>query len=274
MADPVKFSGFVSGTTPADGDNVVGLQGGVNAIWTWSQVWTYISGKLASTLALLAPLASPAFTGSPTAPTPTAGDNDTSVATTAFVQGELASKAPLASPALTGTPTAPTPSAADRSTKLVTTEFVKSGALMVLSKGAVAVPVTGVTVETTCLDLLIPGGTLGPNGQLRIGALFSCTNNANTKSVRFRVGGQPMLAAGITSTAGIEIERRIANRNSQSSQVVFPSTQTTFGTTTLAMATFTVDTSVDQHVLITATPTNTGDTITLESWLIEAVYGA
>lgn len=274
MADPVKFSGFVSGTTPADGDNVVGLQGGVNAIWTWSQIWTYISGKLASTLALLAPLVSPAFTGSPTAPTAVGGTNTTQISTTAFVQAAVAPLAPLASPALTGTPTAPTPSAADRSTKLVTTEFVKSGALMVLSKGAVAVPVTGVTVETTCLDLLIPGGTLGPNGQLRIGALFSCTNNANTKSVRFRVGGQPMLAAGITSTAGIEIERRIANRNSQSSQVVFPSTQTTFGTTTLAMATFTVDTSVDQHVLITATPTNTGDTITLESWLIEAVYGA
>ena len=32
-----------------------------------------------------APLASPAFTGNPTAPTPTAGDNDTSIATTAFV---------------------------------------------------------------------------------------------------------------------------------------------------------------------------------------------
>lgn len=32
-----------------------------------------------------APLASPAFTGNPTAPTPTLGDNDTSIATTAFV---------------------------------------------------------------------------------------------------------------------------------------------------------------------------------------------
>jgi hypothetical protein len=34
----------------------------------------------------LAPLASPALTGNPTAPTPTAGDNDTSIATTAFVR--------------------------------------------------------------------------------------------------------------------------------------------------------------------------------------------
>lgn len=37
-----------------------------------------------------APLASPVFTGNPTAPTPTAGDNDTSIATTAFVTTALA----------------------------------------------------------------------------------------------------------------------------------------------------------------------------------------
>lgn len=39
---------------------------------------------------LKAPLASPAFTGNPTAPTPTAGDNDTSLATTAFVTAAIA----------------------------------------------------------------------------------------------------------------------------------------------------------------------------------------
>jgi hypothetical protein len=38
-----------------------------------------------------APLASPAFTGNPTAPTPAAGDNDTSIATTAFVQSAILS---------------------------------------------------------------------------------------------------------------------------------------------------------------------------------------
>lgn len=40
----------------------------------------------------IARLASPAFTGNPTAPTPSAGDNDTSVATTAFVTGALATQ--------------------------------------------------------------------------------------------------------------------------------------------------------------------------------------
>ena len=41
---------------------------------------------ISTLLALKAPLASPAFTGNPTAPTPTAGDNSTKIATTAFVK--------------------------------------------------------------------------------------------------------------------------------------------------------------------------------------------
>jgi hypothetical protein len=76
---------------------------------------------------LKAPIASPALTGTPTAPTQSVGDNSTKIATTAFVlanQPSLASYAPLASPALTGNPTAPTQTAGDNSTKIATTAFV------------------------------------------------------------------------------------------------------------------------------------------------------
>src|SRR5262252_1579202 len=108
-----------------------------------------------------APLASPVLTGNPTAPTPSLGDNDTSIATTAFVQaavgaagggnvsnvgtptnGQLAQWtgattiqginastlgfAPLASPVFTGDPQAPTPATADNDTSIATTAFVKA----------------------------------------------------------------------------------------------------------------------------------------------------
>lgn len=49
-----------------------------------------LSSSTSSALNLKAPLASPAFTGNPTAPTPLSSDNDTSIATTAFVQTLLA----------------------------------------------------------------------------------------------------------------------------------------------------------------------------------------
>lgn len=47
------------------------------------------SNGIYDALALKAPLASPALTGTPTAPTPTTGDSSTKVATTAFVRGEI-----------------------------------------------------------------------------------------------------------------------------------------------------------------------------------------
>ena len=46
---------------------------------------------------LLAPLVSPALTGIPTAPTPTAGDNSTKVATTAYVDGKMVLRTSVAS---------------------------------------------------------------------------------------------------------------------------------------------------------------------------------
>jgi hypothetical protein len=75
-------------------------------------------------LSTLAPINSPTFTGDPKAPTPATADNDTSIATTAYVKANLASYAPLASPVLTGTPTAPTASAGNNSTQIATTAYV------------------------------------------------------------------------------------------------------------------------------------------------------
>lgn len=72
----------------------------------------------------LAPLASPAFTGVPTAPTPSLSDSSSKIATTAFVKGQ--NYAPLNSPALSGDPTAPTASPGTSTTQIATTAFVTS----------------------------------------------------------------------------------------------------------------------------------------------------
>ena len=72
-----------------------------------------------------APINSPAFTGTPTSPTPSSSDDSTKIATTAYVKSNLSSYAPKDSPTFTGTPTAPTPTSGDDSTKLATTAFVQ-----------------------------------------------------------------------------------------------------------------------------------------------------
>ena len=62
---------------------------------------------------------SPAFTGTPTAPTATVSTNSTQLATTAFVQNNKVS------PVFTGTPVAPTAAAGTGTTQIATTEFVQ-----------------------------------------------------------------------------------------------------------------------------------------------------
>lgn len=80
-------------------------------------------------IALKADLASPALTGTPTAPTATPGTNNTQIATTAYTDAGLALKASLASPALTGTPTAPTAAGGTNNTQIATTAFVVATAV-------------------------------------------------------------------------------------------------------------------------------------------------
>ena len=93
-------------------------------------------------------LASPTFTGDPKAPTPAASDNDSSIATTAFVKAQgylttapvtsvagrtgaitldvadVSGAAPTASPTLTGTPLSTTAAADTNTTQIATTAFV------------------------------------------------------------------------------------------------------------------------------------------------------
>lgn len=154
LVDP--FLGGGGGVTlPIDISDVTGLQSALDA---------------------KAPLASPALTGNPTAPTQAAGNSSTRIATTAFVRGEidalvdaspgaldtlnelaaaladdpnfastmttaLAAKAPLASPALTGNPTAPTQAAGNNSTRIATTAYADAA----VAAGAYAVDIQSFT---------------------------------------------------------------------------------------------------------------------------------
>ncbi len=149
--DSPVFTGNPTAPTPLTADNDTSL-----ATTAFVKAQGYVTGththaqaditNLVTDLAAKAPLASPVFTGNPTAPTPLTADNDTSIATTAFVKAQgyaagththaqaditnlvtdLAAKAPLASPVFTGNPTAPTPLTADNDTSVATTAYVKA----------------------------------------------------------------------------------------------------------------------------------------------------
>lgn len=99
--------------------------------------------NIATAIATKSDIASPAFTGTPTAPTAAADTNTTQIATTAYVQTELVDFAPKASPAFTGTPTAPTAGSGTNTTQIATTAFVKTA---VDSASTLGLPLTGGTL--------------------------------------------------------------------------------------------------------------------------------
>jgi len=95
------------------------IAGGYSAIVAFDGTdWWGSVEPTAEIIALLAPLDSPAFTGTPTAPTASPGTNDTQLATTAYADAAVAVEttraetaeallAPIASPTFTGTVTQP-----------------------------------------------------------------------------------------------------------------------------------------------------------------------
>lgn len=92
----------------ADRDIITDQDGYIVAAATSSEEVGHLSGVTSSIQTQLdekAPTISPTFTGEPLAPTPNVNQNDTAIATTAFVVGQAASVAPLpdASTAAVGT---------------------------------------------------------------------------------------------------------------------------------------------------------------------------
>ena len=108
-----------------------------------------------SSLALKAPIASPVFTGNPQAPTPSPGDNDTSIATTAFTAAAITaaiSAIPAAGMALVAT--VPTTSGATASV----TGLPAAKAFRLVLAG-VSHNAAGITTQTLRVALSVNNGS-------------------------------------------------------------------------------------------------------------------
>jgi hypothetical protein len=147
-----------------------------------------------------APLASPALTGTPTAPTPTAGNSSTDIATTAFV---ATSFAPLANPSLTGVPVAPTASVGTNTTQLATTAFVYAAA-----QGASSIALTNANVTLSAAQYSVPvivlTGTLTGNVVLTVPTngqwdFLNTTTGAFTVTVSNGTGTTQVVAQSTTT---------------------------------------------------------------------------
>lgn len=145
---------------------------------------------------------------------------------------------------------------------------------IVLARSTAAVSLTGTLAQTDLATITIPAGAMGPNGQVRVSALFSCTNNANNKNAYIIFGGTAFQATNMVTSDGGEFQRRIVNQNSVSAQVgytagVSPGTGVAAGVKTISA----VNTANAVTLTLTGLLFNVADTITLESWLVELIPG-
>lgn len=218
IASP-NFTGVPAGTTAAPGTATTQLAttafvtnaisagtAGVASFNTRTGAVTLTPTDIAS--AGGAPLLSPAFTGTPTAPTPTAGDSTTKIATTAYVETAIGSLpsgvatfngrtgtvtlalsdvtsvggAPLAAPVFTGAPAAPTPPALDNSTRLATTAFVDTAIAAIPIPAASAATPTMNGTATVGVD---PGWSHGDHIHPTDTSRYAASNPSN-----FQTAGQ------------------------------------------------------------------------------------
>lgn len=246
---------------------------------------TAITGGLGPGLPneLAAPVASPALTGTPTAPTATALTDNTQLATTAYADNAVAVetsraetaealKAPIASPTFTGTPASVTPALGDDSTNIATTAYVAANSYQVLAHSGVASSHTGDTSLTTLGTFTIPAGRIGNNGSVRITSHWSYPNNANNKTLAVAFGASNVMQTLVTTTQTFTDQRTVDNRNSASSQVCINTGATSFGPSSTAATTTAINTANAVVVNFNGTLGSGSDTITLEAWTIEVFY--
>jgi len=162
------------------------------------------------------------------------------------------------------------------------------GVWRVLASSNVATPRNSVNgagdaTEATLVTVTVPAGAMGPNGLLRITTVWTYTNSANNKNIRVRLGaasaglsGTSYLAVTQTTSASFRDQRQIGNRNAQNSQVGGFAGSTAFTQGSAANVTSAVDTSAASELVFTTAwgGATSGETITLESYLVEILYGA
>lgn len=147
--------------------------------------------------------------------------------------------------------------------------------IRILGASATAVATPADTSENILATITVPAGAMGLNGIIRILAVWTCTNNANVKTVRARfsgIGGTIFATGSMASAVSLRQFTQFANRGVSNSQVGGSSAHNVqFTNTTNAAITAAVDTSAATTIVLTAEKATAGDTLTLESYSVELI---
>lgn len=147
------------------------------------------------------------------------------------------------------------------------------------ASAASGMAVTGTVSETVLATVSIPGGVMGSNGIIRVTSLWTYTNSGNTKTLTWRFGaagagtsGTAYMSTPVT-TSSLFQETRLVRNITASTQKGASSGNPTggIGVSSGAVVTSNINTGNAAEIAFTATLTNTGETITLESYIVELI---
>jgi len=124
---------------------------------------------------------------------------------------------------------------------------------------ATPVVLTGTTSETTMLTVSIPASLMNKRGRANVIVQLSLTNNANAKTVRVKIGGQQVAAITSTNQSLSAFSSWLLNLNSETSQK------------SNSIASFTVDTTIANDLVITGQLANAADSMTLNTLSLEII---
>jgi len=124
---------------------------------------------------------------------------------------------------------------------------------------ATPVALTGTTSETTMLTTSFPASLMNKRGRVNVIVLLSLTNNANTKTVRVKIGGQTVVSTTSTNQSVLGFSGWMLNLNSETSQ------------RNASAVSFTIDTTIANDLVITGQLTNSADTVTVTAVSVEII---
>lgn len=151
-----------------------------------------------------------------------------------------------------------------------------SGVLpLVIAKSAVAVSGAANTNENTLATISIPAGSMGPNGVLRVYTSWACTNSANNKTFRIKLGSTSYGAQVSTTITGLTMSSVIQNRNDAASQIASSGVMSaSSGLLSQLNTTGTENTASALNLTLTGQKASAGETLTLNNYMVELIYGA
>lgn len=146
---------------------------------------------------------------------------------------------------------------------------------VLLGQSGLAVTAPADTTEDALATITIPAKQFGKNGTVRVRAMFTITNGADDKTLRFRystISGTAVFSQLFTTNGKVAVDFVMQGRNATNLQVshaiVTTDTPGAIAPATVASA---IDTTADTTLVITGQKETSGDTITLESYTAELI---